>query len=193
MTNQQSDDRSGLERRDLLKGLSLGAVGSSLLAEQAAARQAQPATAELIDYTALVPPGEDPDNPESDVHDLPDEGLDLVFQLDSPGMEKSGTHTIAYEMILVSRDEGKVVTSAFEDGRARSFAGTVRTTPGGETQRREEFSVSGLGPNNPLDAPNRYWAVLLVSDLSGLENGGGTCKVDCATELFTVRHPGQDP
>lgn len=191
MTHQQSDDRSGLERRDLLKGLGFGAVGGSLLAGRAAGQNAQPATAELIDYAVLVPPGADPDTPQTDIKDTPDGGLDLVFQLDSPGMDKSGSHTIAYEMVLVSRDEGKIVTNAFEEGRARAFAGTVQTEPGGETKRREEFSVSGLGPDTSIETPNRYWAVLMVSDLSELAGGDGTCWTDYAAELFTVRHPMQ--
>ncbi|MFC7081351.1 hypothetical protein [Halorussus caseinilyticus] len=103
-------------------------------------------------------------------------------------MEKSGTHTIAYEMVLV-KDEGRVVTDAFEEGRTRAFAGTVRTTPGGETQRRESFSVSGLGPDNPIKRSYHYWAVLLVSDLSGLADGDGTCRTDCKVNQFTVEKP----
>lgn len=186
MTDHHSDDRSGLERRDLLKGLGFGAVGSSLFAGRAAGQNTQPQSAELLDYAVLVSPGEDPDNPTSEVYDEPDEGLDLVFQLDAPGTDRSGTHTIAYEMVLVSADEGRVVTSAFDEGRARAFAGTVRTTPGGETRRREEFSVSGLGPDNPFNS-NDYLAVLLISDLSEVANGG-TCRTDCSARPFTVYH-----
>src|SRR6056297_3322637 len=114
MTDERPDDSDGLERRDLLKGLGFGTVGSSLLAGQAAGQNAEPETAALLDYAVLVPPGEDPDQPqEGPVYDVPDGGLDLVFQLDAPGMDKSGTHTIAYELVLVSQDEGMVVTSAF--------------------------------------------------------------------------------
>lgn len=191
MNDQHSDDWAGLERRDLLKGLGFGAVGSSLLVGQVAGRTAQPETAELLDYAVLVPPGEDPDESQTNpVDDLPDSGLDLVFQLDSPGTERSESHTITYQMVLVTKDEEKVVTRAFPEGRVRAFAGTVQTTPGGETRRREEFSVSGLGPDSPIEQPNHYWAVLLVSDLSGLADG--TPRVDCASEDFTVRHPAQN-
>ncbi|MFC7081352.1 hypothetical protein [Halorussus caseinilyticus] len=77
MTDKR-DDESGVERRDLLKGLGVGAVGSSLLAGRAAARQAQAEGTDLIDYAALVAPGDDPDEPKSDVQDRPDEGLPRV-------------------------------------------------------------------------------------------------------------------
>lgn len=187
MTDQPDDDRGSLERRDLLKGLGFGAIGSSLLAGQAVGREAQPETASMIDFAVLVPPGADADEPQEDpVTDTPDAGLDLVFQLDAPGLDKSGTHTIAYEIVLIKKDSGRVVTSAFEEGRTRAFAGTVRTTPGGETQRREEFSVSELGPDNPIEEPNHYWAVLLVSDLSEIVEG--TCRTDCERVEFTARH-----
>lgn len=192
MTDQPADDRFGLDRRKLLKGLGFGAMGTGLLAGEAAGRQAESEPSSMIDYAVLVPPGADPDEPQTrPVNDGPTAGLDLVFQLDAPEMPKSGSRTIAYELVLVDKDSGRVVTSAFEDGRTRSFAGTVRTTPGGETRRREEFSVAGLGPDNPIeDDPNHYWAVLLISDLSGLSEG--VCRTDCARNEFTVRHPMQD-
>jgi hypothetical protein len=196
MTDQSADDRSGFERRDLLKGLGFGAVGTGLLAGQASGRRVQPEPTSMIDYAVLVPPGADPDEPQTDpVNDGPTAGLDLVFQLDAPGLNKSATHTIAYALVLVDKnsksdEKPRVVTSAFEDGRTRSFAGTVRTTPGGETRRREEFSVAGLGPDNPVkDDPYHYWAVLIVSDLSGLPD---QARADYAAEDFTVRHPMQD-
>ncbi|MFC7081353.1 hypothetical protein [Halorussus caseinilyticus] len=162
-----------------MKGLGFGAmsaVGVSALAGNVVAQQ-EPDGREadiqascnpgIIDYAHLVPPGEDPDNPSGSYADAPDGGMDLVFQLDEDGMPENGSKPIGYQVVLV-RDNNQPATKSVEEGRTRGFAGTVHTTPGGETQRREEFSTSGLQTG---DGPTRYWTVLTVADYSQLPEG----------------------
>lgn len=165
------NERSGIERRDILKGLGFGAVsavGGSAFAGNVAAQDGDCECASMIDYAFFVPPGEDhdTDHQQNSFADTPDGGMDLVFQLDSPGMPKGGSHSLAYQVGLVRQNQGNnPATKSVEDGRTRGFAGTVQTSPGGETQRREEFSTSGLlGANDPT----QYWAVLTVTSYSSL-------------------------
>jgi hypothetical protein len=164
---------SGIERRNVLKGLGFGAmsaVGAGAFADNVAAQakgegvRLPPSGSSMIDYANLVKPGADADSPTGEFADRPDGGMDLVFQLDSPDMggPRQETRTISYDIVFVRRENKKPV---LVEDRTRSFAGTVQTTVGGEVQRREEFSTGGLQHRDSTD----YWAVLTVVDYTNSE------------------------
>lgn len=180
-------DAGRTERRNVLKSLGFGAmsaVGAGAFAENVAAQNRDPDGRErpiqaacnsgVIDFAHLVPPGEDPDNPSGSYPDVPDGGMDLIFQLDEDGMPQDGSKPIGYQVVLVRTSNNNPVTKSIEEGRTRGFAGTVHTTPGGETQRREEFSTAGLQTG---EGPTRYWAVLTVVDYSRLGNNNNNLPI----------------
>lgn len=187
MPTERPDDEGGLERRDLIKGLGLGALavtGTSAMAETVAAQDG------MISFAALTPPGEDV---EDDSIDTFTDGFggeytgDLVFGLEL-GIERSVP--LGYQITIVDRSDRTVVPGTFEEGSSRAFGGTVKSDSAGYARERERISVEGLGPENPLEPPNRYWAVLTVVDYSGLSvnESESQCAMDCANVPFTVRH-----
>lgn len=193
--NNPDTDRSGIERRDVMKGLGFGAmgmIGAGAFAGKVAAQDGQfnriGGTDEIVDYGLLVEAGGDaelssiPDSAE--FSDGPDGAMDLVFQLDSPGMEQNGSKTIAYQVAFVRQNgDNTAATKSVAEGRTRGFAGTVQTNPGGETQHREEFSTSGLQSGN---GSTSYWAVLTVADYSGIDD---SLPVDAGVIPFSVASP----
>lgn len=186
-------DESGIERRNVLKGLGFGAMGlagASAFAGSAAAAPGQfsrvGGTDSIVDYALLVEPGADHEvssiPSSAEFADAPDGGMDLVFQLDSPGTSKSGSHTVAYQVAFV-RDNNRAATKSVAEGRTRGFAGTVQTTAGGETKHREEFSTSGLQTGS---GSTSYWAVLKVADYSNLDS---SLPIDAGVIPFSVTSP----
>ncbi|WP_276300124.1 hypothetical protein [Halorussus lipolyticus] len=187
MPSERPDDQGGIERRDLIKGLGLGALavtGTSAMAETVAAQDG------MISFAALTPPGEDVED--DTIREFTD-GFggeytgDLVFSL-KLGIERSVP--LGYQITIVDRDDNTVVPGTFEEGSSRAFGGTIKSDSAGYALERERISVEGLGPENPLESPNHYWAVLTVVDYSGLslKDSESNCAMDCANVPFSVKH-----
>jgi len=187
MPSKRPDDEGGIERRDLIKGLGLGALavtGTSAMADRVAAQDG------MISFAALTPPGEDV---EDDSIDTFTDGYggeytgDLVFSLQL-GVEQSVP--LGYQITIVDRSDHTVVPGAFEEGSSQSFSGTVKSDSAGYAMERERINVRGLGPGM-FDQPNHYWAVLTVVDYSGLslKESESNCAMDCASVPFTVKPP----
>lgn len=194
MTSEDPDDQGGIERRDLLMGLGLGALGftgTSAKAETVAAQDG------LIDFIAFTPPGEDVED--DGITRKDDEtptftgGLgedstgDLVFSLQL-GIERSVS--LGYQISIVDRFDKSVIPGVFAEGNSRAFSGIVKSDSAGFARKRERINMRGLGPG-VAESPNRYWAVLTVVDYSGLssKNDESNCKMDCGKIRFDVKPP----
>lgn len=194
MRNDRPDDQGGIERRDLLKGLGLGALAATGASASAEAREVV-AQGGLISFARFTPPGEDV---EDDTIDEFTNGLrgnttgDLVFSL-KLGVSRSVS--LGYQITIVDREDNHVVPGTFEEGSSRAFSGIVKSDSSGYARERERISVEGLGPENPLEPPKRYWAVLTVVDYSGvaLKESESRCQMDCTSVPFTVYHWMQNP
>lgn len=168
-------DQSGIERRDVLKGLGFGAAGlaGAGAATSATAQDAQqPSPGNLaIDYVKVVPETAEPEVNQNTYVDRPWATADLVFGLNfAPQDGKNvldGPIPIGYQFTVVHQQTRQPVTESFEEGRCMCFAGSVDIAPGGGTEGRETFSLSGLGPDQPDQSPNAYFAVLTVTDYRG--------------------------
>lgn len=191
MSGHRSDEQGGVERRGLLKGLGLGALGltgTSALVGEAVAQDG------MISFIELTPPGEDVEDDSTQKFTDSREGTatgDLVFGLNL-GVEQSVP--LGYQITIVDRvGEHEVVPGTFEEGNSRTFSGTVKSDSAGFAQRRERISLSGLGPDGP-GSPNHYWAVLTVVDYSGLSSDEqeNQCRMDCDKVKFDVHPPKVD-
>lgn len=173
MGEKTPDQRNSIERRSLLKGLGIGAVGIAGAGATAVGAQDQtPSPGNLaIDYIKVVPEGADATVNEDSYVDHPWAGADLVFGLNfEPQGGKqvfSGNIPVGYQFTVVEQQSRKPVSESFEEGSSRAFAGTVNISPSGEAIGRENFSLSGLGPDDPGQPPNAYFAVLTVTDYRG--------------------------
>lgn len=206
MPRDDPDDDGGIERRGLLRGLGLGALGitgTSAMADGVAAQDrkiastggTQTQAGELISFAAFTPPGEDV---EDDSVEVFTNGLrgnptgDLVFSLEL-GIERSVP--LGYQLTIVDRSDNNVVPMTFEEGSSRAFSGIVKSDSAGFARKRERFSAEGLGPESPVERPNHYWAVLTVVDYSGLavNDAENQYQMDCIRVPFTVCHWMQNP
>ncbi|WP_135826391.1 hypothetical protein [Halorussus ruber] len=187
MSDERPDDRGGIERRSLIKGLGLGALGvtgTSAMANRAAAQDG------MISFAALTPPDEDVEDDSIDTFTDSFEGAytgDLVFGL-RLGIERSVP--LGYQITIVDRSDHTVVPGTFEEGSSHAFSGTVKSDSAGYAMKRERINVRGLGPEM-FDQPNHYWAVLTVVDYSGLslQESESNCAMDCASVPFSVEPP----
>jgi len=187
MPDERPDDDGGFERRDVLKGLGLGALGltgTSAVADRVAAQDG------MIRFAALTPPDEDVEDDSTNTFTDGFEGDytgDLVFSLQL-GVERSVP--LGYQISIVDRSDNNVVPGTFEAGSSRAFGGIVKSDSAGYAVQRERFDVQGLGPENPLEQPNHYWMVLTVVDYSGLslKASESQCQMDCTSVPFTVYH-----
>lgn len=140
MPSERSDDQGGIERRDLIKGLGLGALavtGTSAMADTVAAQDG------VISFAALTPPGEDVEDDSIDTFTDGFEGDytgDLVFSLEL-GIERSVP--LGYQITIVDRDDNDVVPGTFEEGSSRAFGGIVRSDSAGYAWSASESASRG--------------------------------------------------
>lgn len=168
-------DSSGIERRDVLKGLGFGAVGlaGAGAATSATAQQGQtPGAGNVtIDYVKVVPEAAEPEVNQTTYVDRPWATADLIFGLDFEGENAKdvldGPIPVGYQFVVVDQQTRQPVTESFDEGRCACFAGNVDVSPGGGTTGRKTFSLSGLGPDQPNQQPNQYIAALTVTEYRG--------------------------
>lgn len=165
-------ESSGIERRDVLKGLGFGAVGLAGAGAATSATAQQPSPGNVtIDYVKVVPESAEPEVNQSSYVDRPWATADLVFGLDFEGENSKevldGPIPVGYQFVVVNQQTRQPVTESFEEGRCACFAGSVDVSPGGGTTGRKTFSLSGLGPDQPDQPANQYIAALTVTEYRG--------------------------
>jgi hypothetical protein len=160
-------DASSIERRDVLKGLGLGAMSLAGVGAMSGAVVAQASPVNV----GLTPTGEDleddslggsPPQVRSDLNTV-----DLVAYMNMNQDDPSQDPTIGTQLTILSRQSGKVVTQAFEEGTSESTAGVKATTPSGIAEMRHTFSVENLSSGQ------QYVAVLSVIDYSDVSSASG--------------------
>jgi hypothetical protein len=175
-------DGSGIERRDILKGLGFGAVGLAGVGAMSGG-----AAAQEFDYIAVVQPGDAPRNAQQQFEDSPEARAELVFGLElNGGLQPVDTDvTIGYQIVILSMDPRGVTTQSFEEGASLCFAGTLNTGAGGQVEVRERFSLSGLGPDAGGES-RQYLATVTLTDYSSVSAGQSGDPATVAATQFAV-------
>lgn len=182
----ETGEQGDFERRDLLKGITLGAAGfagagAAVNGVMAQDQEGGPQETDTqpcgegfgIDYVATVPEGQEATNTRNEFEDGPMSELDLVFSISFQASSDDPTTGVVDDTIPVGYyvsvvtdappEEREIVTRAFEEYEATAFAENVDVDAGGSVELRESISLNDLGGS----PPNGYVAILTVMDLRG--------------------------
>lgn len=160
-SDEPTETPGGIDRRDLFKALGVGALGAAGFGGAAGSSLAQQQGIE-IEYLFVTPQGGD--EPQQQFPADPGTNADIVFGIELDVRDPP----IAYQLVVVRvPQEGlpEVVGHAFDES-TECFAGNLTADRGGQLERREGFSVVGLGPLTAEDAPLRYRVVLVVTNIA---------------------------
>lgn len=154
-------DESGIERRNVLKGLGFGAMGLAGVGAMSSGAIAQPRN------VGLTPPDEDlEDNRLTGSPPTIPSGMNTVDLVAYHGM--GDDKPIGTKLTILTRGSPpQVVTQSFEEGTAECSTGLKGSDPSGNVEIRKNFSVETL-------SSGQYVAVLTIMDYSGVSSPGGT-------------------
>lgn len=141
-------DRSGIERRDILKGLGFGAMGLAGVGTMSGGAVA--VHHDDIVNVGFTPPGEDLEDdeitgtpPELNPEDT-DSTFDLVAKVNMGPPSETRMIGKSWTVLSEGTDQMQVTRAVFEEGTASASVGEVKADSDGMMEIRQNFSVGGL-------------------------------------------------